>query len=152
MSQHPLRRFAVPLISAGTFLTVSAAWLYDCYILTPWSDHTLFIYFFATGPYVLIGVFGVVNSVVRANRFSSILGLVVVLLISGWGLLMWSRYLSGHDRDQWGLAFGTFYLWGVALVVLPMGWIAVLLYKVWQWLMGTPSQADPAAAAARPRD
>lgn len=151
MGTHPVARLVAPLISAGTFLGVSAAWMYDTYVLTPWAiDHTLLSYFIATGPYVLISVFGLVNCLVRANRFFSTFGLVAALLTAGWGLLIWSRYISGHDPGGWGLGFGTIYLWIATLAIVPAGWIAMFL--VWQWAMASPSKAEPAAPADRPRD
>ncbi len=143
MGRHAVVRLAAPLISAAAFLAVTAAWLYDVYVFSPALNHPLWEYVFVAGPYVMVGIFGLINYLAGADLVFSIFGLVGALFIAGCGLLLWYGifFVSGNDL---GFGIGLLYQLGAAVVIAGTGWIAMLLYKAWQWLMPRPAAGTPA--------
>ncbi len=143
MGTHSAVRLAAPLISAGAFLAVTAAWLYDVYFFSPALNHPLWEYLFVAAPYVVVGVFGVINYLARANLVFSIYGFVGALFIAAAGLLLWYGNFFGSGNDL-GFGIGLFYQLGTAVAITGTGWIAILLYKAWQWFTPRPTAGTPA--------
>ena len=141
---HCAARLAAPLISAAALLGVTAAWLYDVYVFSPALNHSAWHYPVVAGPYVVIGLFGLANYLARANVVFAVYGLVGALFIAGSGLLLWYQNFFGSGNDL-GFGLGLLFHLGAALAIAAAGWLAMLLYKGWQWSM---APARPAAAKA----
>jgi hypothetical protein len=140
MGTQPAVRLAAPLISAGAFLGVSAAWLFDVNVFSPALNHPDWEYLSIAGPYVVMGVFNAVYYFARPKRVFLVLGLIGALFTAGIGMLMWYSHFSGTDRD-WGLIYATIVLWVAAVAITATGLVAMLIHKAWQWRMPRPTDA-----------
>ncbi len=144
MGMHSSVRLAAPLISAAAFLGVTVAWLYDVKVFSPALHHPIWEYVFVAGPYVVVGVFGVVNYLARANLVFSAFGLVGAVFIAGSGFLLWYEnfFVTGNDL---GFGIGIVYQLATAVAITGIGCIGMLLRKAYQWAMLTSSSrpADP---------